>query len=78
MAGLAAIARRAYFSALSSKSDRVFSQWMAKEIGVVPVPGSSFYHDKSLGRGLVRFAFCKKIETLEEASFRLRNMRARV
>jgi len=66
------------FSALSSKSDRVFSQWMAKEIGVVPVPGSSFYHDKSLGRGLVRFAFCKKIETLEEASFRLRNMRARV
>ena len=66
------------FSALSSKSDRVFAQWMAKEIGVVPVPGSSFYHDKTLGRGLVRFAFCKKIETLEEASFRLRNMRARV
>jgi aminotransferase len=66
------------FSALSSKSDRVFSQWMAKEIGVVPVPGSSFYHDKSLGRGLVRFAFCKKLETLEEASYRLRNMRARV
>jgi aminotransferase len=66
------------FSALSSKSDRVFAHWMAKEIGVVPVPGSSFYHDKSLGRGLVRFAFCKRIETLEEASFRLRNMRARV
>ena len=66
------------FSALSSKSDRVFSQWMAKEIGVVPVPGSSFFHDKSSGRGLVRFAFCKKLETLEEASFRLRNMRARV
>ena len=66
------------FSARSSKTDRVFSQWMAKEIGVVPVPGSSFYHDKSLGRGLVRFAFCKKIETLEEASYRLRNMRARV
>jgi aspartate/methionine/tyrosine aminotransferase len=66
------------FSALSSKSDRVFAQWMAKEIGVVPVPGSSFYHDKSSGRALVRFAFCKKIETLEEASYRLRNMRARV
>ncbi|HWE42215.1 MAG TPA: aminotransferase class I/II-fold pyridoxal phosphate-dependent enzyme [Gemmatimonadaceae bacterium] len=66
------------FSALSSKSDRVFSQWMAKEIGVVPVPGSSFYHEKALGRGLVRFAFCKKLETLEEASYRLRNMRARV
>ena len=66
------------FSALSSKSDRVFSQWMAKEIGVVPVPGSSFFHDKASGRGLVRFAFCKKLDTLEEASFRLRSMRARV
>jgi aminotransferase len=66
------------FSALSSKSDRVFAQWMAKEIGVVPVPGSSFFHEKASGRGLVRFAFCKRIETLEEASYRLRNMRARV
>jgi aspartate/methionine/tyrosine aminotransferase len=66
------------FSALSSKSDKVFANWMAKEIGVVPVPGSSFFHEKALGRALVRFAFCKKVETLEEASFRLRHMRARV
>jgi aspartate/methionine/tyrosine aminotransferase len=66
------------FSALSHKSDTVFAKWMAQEIGVVPVPGSSFYSHKSLGRGLVRFAFCKKQETLDEAAFRLRGMRARV
>ena len=66
------------FSALSHKSDTIFAKWMAQEIGVVPVPGSSFYSHKSLGRGLVRFAFCKKQETLDEAAFRLRGMRARV
>ena len=66
------------FSALSAKTDKAFAHWMAKEIGVVPVPGSSFFHEPSLGRGLVRFAFCKRIETLEEATFRLRRMRARV
>jgi aminotransferase len=66
------------FSAISHKPDHAFAKWMAQEIGVVPVPGSSFYADKSLGRGLVRFAFCKKQETLEEASYRLRGIRARV
>ena len=66
------------FSAISHKPDHAFAKWMAQEIGVVPVPGSSFYADKALGRGLVRFAFCKKQETLEEASYRLRGIRARV
>jgi aspartate/methionine/tyrosine aminotransferase len=66
------------FSALSHKTDTVFAKWMAQEIGVVPVPGSSFYEHKSLGRGLLRFAFCKKLQTLEEAAFRLRSMRMRV
>ena len=66
------------FSALSHRTDAAFATWMARDIGVAPVPGSSFYHHKSLGRGLVRFAFCKKTETLEEAAFRIRGMRARV
>ena len=44
---------------------------MAKEIGVATVPGSSFYHDPADGRNLVRFAFCKKLETLERAVERL-------
>ena len=32
------------FSALSDKDDVAFAQWLAQEIGVATVPGSSFYH----------------------------------
>jgi aminotransferase len=51
---------------------------MTREIGVAPVPGSSFYHDPALGRRMVRFAFCKRLETLERAGERLVNLRASV
>jgi aspartate/methionine/tyrosine aminotransferase len=66
------------FSDLSSLPDDEFARWLTGEIGVAPVPGSSFYHDASLGRHLVRFAFCKKLETLERAGERLANVRAHV
>jgi aminotransferase len=66
------------FSELSSLPDDEFSRWMTREIGVAPVPGSSFYHDPALGRRMVRFAFCKRLETLERASERLANLRASV
>jgi aspartate/methionine/tyrosine aminotransferase len=66
------------FSDLSSLPDDEFAHWMTREIGVAPVPGSSFYHDPSLGRRMVRFAFCKKLETLERAGERLANVRASV
>ncbi|MGI9076278.1 MAG: pyridoxal phosphate-dependent aminotransferase [Gemmatimonadaceae bacterium] len=59
------------FSALSELQDVDFARWMTKEIGVATVPGSSFYHDPALGRKLVRFAFCKRLETLERAGERL-------
>ena len=36
------------------------------------VPGSSFFSDPSDGAHLLRFAFCKRLETLEEAGERLR------
>src|SRR5919206_1236947 len=42
------------FSALSDLDDVTFAKWMTQEIGVATVPGSSFYHDKSMGRALVR------------------------
>jgi aspartate/methionine/tyrosine aminotransferase len=45
---------------------------MTKEVGVAVVPGSSFFVEPEMGRHLVRFAFCKKLETLEEAGARLR------
>ena len=44
---------------------------MTRDIGVASVPGSSFYHDKALGKHLVRFAFCKRRETLDAAAERL-------
>jgi len=65
------------FSALSDLDDTQFSRWLAKEIGVAPVPGSSFYHDGG-GKTIVRFAFCKQLATLEKASERLATIRARV
>ena len=45
---------------------------MTKEVGVAVVPGSSFFSRPELGKHLVRFAFCKRLETLEEAGARLR------
>ena len=66
------------FSALSDKDDVAFAKWLASDIGVATVPGSSFYHKRSSGRSLVRFAFCKQLETLERAAERLQGVRAAV
>lgn len=59
------------FSGLSAKDDHSYARWLAAR-GVASVPGSSFFHDGALGRNYVRFAFCKKLDTLKEASKRLR------
>jgi aspartate/methionine/tyrosine aminotransferase len=66
------------FSGLSDMDDVKFARWMCEEIGVATVPASSFYSDKSLGRTMVRFAFCKKYETLKRAAERLATVRASV
>ncbi len=57
------------------KNDVEFTKFLIREIGVAVVPGSSFYHDKSLGSQQVRFCFCKKDETLETAAERLRKLK---
>ena len=59
------------FSKLSKKGDVEFAKWMIEEVGVATVPGSSFYHDKKHGKRFVRFAFCKKFETMKRAADRL-------
>ncbi len=64
------------FSGLSPEDDDTFARRMAAEAGVAAVPGSSFFHDPDLGRDLVRFAFCKRVETLEQAGRRLRELTA--
>jgi aminotransferase len=55
-----------------------FAIWLAKEVGVATVPGTSFYSDPKLGENVTRFAFCKKPETLERAAERLADMTAKV
>jgi aminotransferase len=54
--------------------DTAFAVWLSREIGVTPVPGSSFYRDGG-GRSLVRFVFCKTEDILTEAARRLRGLR---
>jgi len=66
------------FSELSDLNDVEFATWLTREGGVATVPGSSFYHDRATGTRYVRFAFCKKRETLEAAAERLANLRAMV
>ena len=62
------------FSEISKKDDVSFAKWMAEEVGVATVPGSSFYHDKSHGAKYVRFAFCKKFETMKRAAERMADL----
>lgn len=59
------------FSAVSDQDDLAFGLRMAKEVGVACVPGSPFFSQPELARNIVRFAFCKKRETLEAARERL-------
>jgi aspartate/methionine/tyrosine aminotransferase len=62
-------------SAFGFANDVEFTKYLVKEIGVAAVPGSSFYRDPKDGAQQVRFAFCKRDETLDEAAKRLRKLR---
>ncbi|MDH3494728.1 MAG: aminotransferase class I/II-fold pyridoxal phosphate-dependent enzyme, partial [Acidobacteriota bacterium] len=55
--------------------DIEFTKYLIRDIGVAVVPGSSFYHDASLGSQQVRFCFCKKDSTLEAAAERFEKLR---
>ncbi len=44
---------------------------LPERAGVVAIPTSAFYGDADAGRTLVRFAFCKRPEVIEEAVARL-------
>ncbi len=49
-----------------------FALWMAGTVGVAVVPGTNFYSVPGYGETSVRFAFPKKLSTLEEAGRRMR------
>jgi aminotransferase len=55
-------------------NDLEFAKHLVADVGVATVPGSSFYRDARDGSQQVRFAFCKKDETLLEAGRRLKNI----
>jgi aspartate/methionine/tyrosine aminotransferase len=63
-------------SAFGYKDDVSFAKYLVQEIGVATVPGSSFYRDPRDGARQVRFAFCKKPQTLDDAARRLAKLRA--
>ncbi len=48
-----------------------FARWMTTEVGVAVVPGPNFYANPADGEGLIRFAYPKKLETLEAAGQRM-------
>ena len=52
-------------------NDYSFARWLPANLGVAVVPGSCFYGTKGMGKKTVRFAFAKKMETLEAAEERL-------
>lgn len=59
-------------SVFGAKSDLEFCEWLAREVGVAAVPGSSFFKEKV--KHLIRFHFAKNKETLTEALKRLENL----
>ena len=61
-------------SHLAFDDDVIAATSLVEKIGVATVPGSSFFSDPANGRHLLRFAFCKKLETLEAAGERLRSL----
>ncbi|MGZ8581205.1 MAG: aminotransferase class I/II-fold pyridoxal phosphate-dependent enzyme [Actinomycetota bacterium] len=58
-------------SHLGLGDDVVTARHLVERVGVAAVPGSSFVSDPADGAHLVRFAFCKQVETLEAAGERL-------
>ena len=76
------VPRGAYYvmteiDALGWDDDVAFARHLVEDVGVAVVPGSSFYHEAADGRRQVRFAFCKKDATLDEAERRLVKLKPR-
>ena len=57
------------------KSDTAFCEWMARQVGVAAVPGSSFFYEPV--NHLVRLHFAKKPETLAASGERLLKLRSK-
>ncbi len=63
-------------SAFGYRDGWSFCRHLATDAKVAAIPTEVFYDDKEAGRHLVRFAFCKRAEVIEEALARLEGLRA--
>ncbi|MFF9274618.1 pyridoxal phosphate-dependent aminotransferase [Streptomyces griseosporeus] len=54
-----------------------FCRALPERAGVVAIPNAVFYDHREAGAPFVRFAFCKRLEVLEEAARRLAKLRQR-
>jgi len=64
----------AQIDGLGFENDVAFCRYLTREVGVAAIPTSAFYSSEQAvhGSGLVRFAFCKRDQTLLQARDRLR------
>src|SRR5437773_2581423 len=74
------VPRGAYYimtgiDAFGFADDVGFARHLVRDLGVAVVPGSSFYSHPADGAQQVRFAFCKRDSTLDDAASRLRRLR---
>lgn len=56
---------------VNTEDDAEFCRMLTSQAGVAAIPPGVFYENRQNGRGMARFAFCKKRGTLEEAARRL-------
>jgi aminotransferase len=56
--------------------DHAYARYLTRDVGVAVVPGSSFYGTPGLGRSTIRWAFAKRLETLDEVDRRLGGVRS--
>jgi aminotransferase len=57
--------------------DNAMARYLIERFAVATVPGSSFFHDPSMGKGHLRFSFPKRIETIERGLEALRAIKDR-
>jgi aminotransferase len=58
-----------------ARDSSAFARRIVVDPGIAAVPGTSFFADPREGAGLLRFAFPKRLETLEAAAERLQALR---
>jgi N-succinyldiaminopimelate aminotransferase len=60
---------------LGEQDGLAFCRSLPGRCGVVAIPNVVFYDDEAAGRPLVRFAFCKRLDVIDEAVARLKGLR---